>query len=136
MRQRSFYIASSRDGLRSVVRLRDALIRRGWRNAFDWPAHFDHRCSAERCGVSGRADLARWEIEAARGCDLFVGISRLGKGSHVELGAALSGSSKRIIIVGVNPADLVFYEASGVVLVDFLCDLENMLQLDLGEVGP
>lgn len=135
MRMRTFYAASSRDGMASVIRLHDALTRRGWRNAFPWPRHFDHVCSIMHCGVMDRAALAREELRAARSCDLFVGIARLGKGSHVELGAALSGPLKRIVLVGVDPADSVFYVASDVEVVASLSDLEKLLQLDDGEVA-
>lgn len=34
--------------------------------------------------------MMRFFVPASR-CDLFIGLARLGKGSHVELGAALTG---------------------------------------------
>jgi hypothetical protein len=85
----SFYIASSRDGIADVRALAARRCGRGMRCAFPWWSHFHHACSADLCGIADRRDLARREIEAARSCDLFIGVARLGKGSHVELGAAL-----------------------------------------------
>lgn len=110
----TFYVASSRDRLADVLAIAELLTASGMRNAFVWPEHFTHRCSSWTCGVRGRADLARHELDAARTCDLFIGIARMGKGTHVELGAALTGPFKRVILVGVDCADLVFYEAAGV----------------------
>lgn len=110
----TFYIASSRDGLADVTKLATRLESRGMRDAFAWPAHFEHRCSSETCGVRDRHDLANRELVAAWTCDLFIGIARLGKGSHVELGAALAGKARRVILVGVDRNDSVFY-ADGVV---------------------
>lgn len=111
---RSFYVASSRDRIDDVAMVASFLVQRGMRNTFAWPDHFTHRCSAETCGVRDRADLARRELAAAGTCDLFVGIARLGKGTHVEIGAALfardRGHPKRIILVGVDRADSVFYD--------------------------
>ena len=49
------------------------------------------------------------EIDAASKCNIFIGAARMGKGSHVELGLALGGDARRIILVGVDPADSVFY---------------------------
>lgn len=109
-----FYIASSRDGLDDVRRVSSALERAGMHNAFPWPKHFEHVCSSEACGIANRDDLAFNELVAASTCDLFVGIARLGKGSHVELGAALLAGNARIILVGVSRADSVFYDAGRV----------------------
>ncbi len=116
----TFYIASSRDGLTDVRRLAAHLEAIGMRWAFDWPAHFEHTCSAETCGVPGRVDLAAREIVGVANCDLFVGIGRMGRGTHVELGVALLSASsfnalKMVVLVGVDKADSVFYEFSMVV---------------------
>jgi len=105
-----FYIASSRDGLDDVLSVSAVLERAGMQNAFPWPKHFDHKCSGHTCGIADRDDLAFNELVAASTCDLFIGIARLGKGSHVELGAALMHGHARIILVGVNGADSVFYD--------------------------
>lgn len=105
-----FYIASSRDGLGDVIRVFEVLERAGMQNASPWPKHFEHICSSEACGIANRDDLAFNELLAASSCDLFIGIARLGKGSHVELGAALMHGHARIILVGVNGADSVFYD--------------------------
>lgn len=110
----TFYIASSRDGIADVADLCAALEVRGMSNAFPWPEHFAHKCCPELCGIRDREDLARRELSAASSCDLFIGVARLGKGSHVELGAALVGRPKRVILVGVDTSDSVFY-ADGVV---------------------
>lgn len=109
-----FYIASSRDRLDEVCRLAAELEARGMRNAFAWPEHFSHRCSLESCGIRDRDHLAQCELLAAGRCDLFIGIARLGKGSHVELGAALAIGVARVILVGVDRADSVFYDAARV----------------------
>lgn len=123
----SFYIASSRDGLADVATLAMHLENHGMRNAFPWHMHFNHVCSPGVCDVADRKDLARREIEAASSCDLFVGVSRLGRGSHVELGAALAKRSKRVLLVGVDPADSVFYEAGEVEVVASIADVMRAL---------
>jgi hypothetical protein len=118
MGTRTFYLASSRDRIDDVNSIAALLVERGMYNAFAWPEHFTHRCSAETCGIRDRADLARRELTAAGTCDLFVGIARMGKGTHAELGAALFAShhtnAKRVILVGVDRSDSVFYDAAGV----------------------
>lgn len=110
----TFYVASSRDGLDDVDQITQFLERRGWHNAFAWPDHFGHTCSIENCGIVDRADLAMVELKAAGECDLFIGVSRMGKGTHVELGAALTGTGKRIILVGADVNDSCFYEGAEV----------------------
>lgn len=122
---RSFYIASSRDGLTDVLSIAAYLESCGMRDAFPWPSHFSHRCVFELCGIRDRQHLAERELEAASSCDLFVGVARLGKGTHVELGAALAPGSapKRIILVGVDPEDSVFYGARGVEVVATVPDV-------------
>jgi len=121
----TFYIASSRDRLNEVIILAKHLESIGLHNAFPWPEHFNHKCSTEVCGVPDRKALARFELDAASNCDLFIGIARLGKGSHVELGAALAGRPKAIFLVGVDPKDLVFYEGDGV---DIMASLDDLMQ--------
>lgn len=115
-----FYIASSKDRLHDVRELARFLERKGMRNAFAWHEHIEHRCADVGCGVRSRHALAEFELVAARYCDLFVGIARLGKGSHVELGAALVGTPKRIVLIGVDRADLVFYDNEKVEVFDEL----------------
>jgi len=119
----SFYVASSRDGLEAAVDLSRVLVGKGMRNAFAWWEHFNHKCSMELCAVANRFDLACRELAAASRCDVFVGISRMGKGSHVELGAALMGGCpKSVILVGVDPADSVFYDPVLVTVVPTIAD--------------
>lgn len=134
----AFYVASSRDGLAEVLEVAAFLTARGMRNAFAWPEHFTHRCSAETCGIRDRAALARAEMDAAGSCDLFVGIARMGKGTHVELGAALAARhpGKRVILVGVDRADSVFYEAGGVEHVGDVAELLDLLSEELTEPAP
>lgn len=125
-----FYIASSRDRIDDVRAIAAVLRRHGLEDAFPWPEHFTHTCSLELCGVTGRAHLAHLELAGASLCDLFIGIARLGKGAHVELGAALALGRTlgrtRIILVGTDRADSVFYEASKV---EHVKDLDALLVL-------
>lgn len=123
----SFYVASSRDGLQDVLRVSAVLERAGMRCAFSWPTHFEHICSGSTCGIETRDDLASRELDAASTCDLFIGISRLGKGSHVELGAALVSGRGRIVLVGVCRAESVFYDAGRVEHVKDVADLFVLL---------
>lgn len=127
----SFYIASSGDRLADVVALSTRLEGRGMRNAFAWHEHWHHKCSSEVCGIRDRQDLAAREIEAASTCDVFVGIARMGKGSHVEFGMALGGGhAQRFILVGVNVVDLVFYEYAYVEHAATVADVERMIMGD------
>lgn len=127
---KTFYIASSRDGLADVAAIAAHLEGRGMVNAFAWPEHFNHRCSLNTCGIGDRQDLARRELEAAGSCSLFVGVARLGKGSHVELGAALTGDPKEIFLVGVERSDSVFYDHPSVVVVATVGDLTTAMEGD------
>lgn len=122
----TFYVASSRDGLPDVRRVSEALERAGMHNAFPWPQHFEHRCSSATCGITDRNYLAFRELVGASCCDLFVGIARLGKGSHVELGAALVAGHARVILVGVSRAESVFYDAGRV---DHVSDITALFQV-------
>lgn len=130
MSKSRFYIASSRDRIDDVRALAAVLRRNGLDDAFPWPEHFTHTCSLELCGVTDRAHLAQSELAAAALCNLFIGIARLGKGSHVELGAALALGwtlgRTRIILVGVDRADSVFYDAKQV---EHVNDLSALLVL-------
>jgi len=135
---RMFYVASSRDRLEDVIRVSAALERSGMTNAFSWPDHFSHKCSVSQCGIADRTALAHRELAAAAACSLFVGIHRMGKGAHVELGAALLGSSLRlpmgapagrVILVGVDCTDLVFYETRRVEHVADIAGLFSLLGL-------
>lgn len=125
----TFYIASSRERLEDVRLVAVTLESIGMTNSFAWHDHFDHRCTQDRCGIKNRQHLARLELRAAGQCDLFIGIARLGKGSHVELGAALTGYVERIILVGCDPADSVFYDAGGVEHVTGIPGLMALLNL-------
>jgi hypothetical protein len=125
----TFYVASSRDGLEDVLRVTSELERHGYHNTFPWPRHFEHTCLLALCGIDDRRGLAYAELVAAGTCDLFVGIGRLGQGSHVELGAALYSSRPRIILVGVNRAESVFYDAGRVEHVADLAELFTRLSL-------
>lgn len=127
----TFYIASSRDRLTEVRQIARLLTEAGMASAFPWPDHFEHRCSSDTCGIFDRPDLARRELKAASTCDLFIGITRMGKGSHVELGAALTSrerSPKRVILVGVDRADLVFYDADDIEYAQDVVELIAMLE--------
>jgi hypothetical protein len=123
----SFYIASCGDNLRSVELLSEHLERQGMHNAFPWHEHLGHACSYGVCGIDNRSQLARHELIAAGTCMLFIGITRLGRGSHVELGAALRGPARRIVLIGVKPEDSVFYCANGVEIFDTLEDALRVL---------
>ncbi len=114
-----FYIASSFDGLAQVKVLMATLRAMGHKIAFDWTTHLDHQCSEALCGVPSRRHLAHRELDAASGADMFIGIARMGKGTHVELGAYLGASymrgvSPNVLLVGVwdgqGKSESVFYE--------------------------
>lgn len=124
----TFYLASSRDRLDDVRELSGWLVALGMTCRFAWWEHFDHVCSSWTCGIRGRSHLAAKELEAANMCDLFIGIARMGKGSHVELGAAFAMWRKRIILVGVDPADSVFYDAARVERVADLAECRRLLE--------
>lgn len=124
----TFYIASSRDRLEDVRALAAHLESLGMVCSFAWWMHFDHVCSVERCDIDDRMALAAREMTAAGSCDLFIGVDRMGKGAHVELGVALAvGVEQRIILVGVAPSDSVFYGAYRVEHVADLAALRTLL---------
>jgi hypothetical protein len=122
-----FYAAGSRDALADVRALTAALTELGFEPAFDWTEHADHACSVTTCGVRDRRALAEAEVRAAAEADLFVGVARMGKGAHIEMGVALGaahvqGRTPRLLLVGVwdgaGESDSIFYEHEAAVHVE------------------
>ena len=78
-----FYLSTQKDRNSEAAPLVDALRALGWERTFDWA---DREVSSE----SEYADLAVAEITGIRDADLVIVILPGGRGTHVEIGAALA----------------------------------------------
>lgn len=128
----NFYVASCTANAPAVDALASRLLALGLTDTFRWTRHLRHGCSSQTCGVDGREGLAAVELRAASMTDLFVGLDRLGRGCHVELGAALAGDPKTIVLVGVDVAASVFYQDRRVKVVGTVEEAIELVRSELG----
>jgi nucleoside 2-deoxyribosyltransferase len=78
-----FYLSTQKDRNAEAFPLLEALRTNGWERTFDWA---DREASNE----SEYADLAVAEIAGIRDADVVIVILPGGRGTHVEIGAALA----------------------------------------------
>ena len=89
-----FYLSTQKDRNAQAFPLLEALRTKGWERTFDWA---DRQASDE----SDYADLAVAEISGIRDADVVIVILPGGRGTHVEIGAALA-MGKPVIIHAPN----------------------------------
>jgi len=89
-----FYLSTQKDRNAEALPLLEALKTRGWERTFDWA---DQEVSNE----PEYAELAVAEIKGIRDADLVIVILPGGRGTHVEIGAALA-MGKPVIIHAPN----------------------------------
>jgi nucleoside 2-deoxyribosyltransferase len=89
-----FYLSTQKDRNVDAAPLLDALKSNGWERTFDW-------ADREASGPSEYSDLAVAEIAGIRDADVVIVILPGGRGTHVEIGAALA-MGKPVIIHAPN----------------------------------
>jgi len=121
-----FYLSTQKDRNAEAAPLLEALKAKGWDRTFDWA---DREASTE----SEYADLAVAEIAGIRDADVVIVILPGGRGTHVEIGAALA-MGKPVIIHAPNrktletPYPCAFhYHPSVKVLFSEQLDVEGLL---------
>ena len=93
MRKR-FYLSTQKDRSPEAFPLLEALKTKGWERTFDW-------ANREASNEPEYADLAVAEITGIRDADVVIVILPGGRGTHVEIGAALA-MGKPVIIHAPN----------------------------------
>lgn len=86
-----FYIASKLNNYENVRLLADKLKAAGWELTFDWTALLPRTDGVDLKSIGQK------ELEAVRSANVLIVLSPEGKGTHVELGAALA-LGKRIYL--------------------------------------
>jgi nucleoside 2-deoxyribosyltransferase len=89
-----FYVSTQKDRNAELAPLLEALRTKGWERTFDWGGR-------EASSESEYADLAMAEIAGIRDADAVIVILPGGRGTHVEIGAALA-MGKPVIIHAPN----------------------------------
>lgn len=89
-----FYIASGLPNAERVSLAANVLKQSGYEHLYDWTAHRDVRS----CGQKRMREVSLNETRAAADCDLLLVLLPGGAGTHTELGIALAGGKKRILL--------------------------------------
>lgn len=107
----NFYIATKLENHREHNRLRDILIAAGHSITYDWTEHgpvYTH-------GLKRVAEVADLEIKGVRDADVVIVLWPGGRGTHVELGAAIAGNKFIVLVSEVeghhiaSPETCAFY---------------------------
>lgn len=120
-----YYIASGLENHAKVRELKAILDARGWEHTYDWTVHG----SVQKDGAERIGEVAASEIEGVYMADVVITMLPGGRGTHVELGGAITLSDSyvrnpdekpepRIIIFSENPAD--FDDRAGTVCAFYL----------------
>lgn len=99
----SYYIASGLENAEQVRALRDRLNAAGWKQTYDWTTHG----SVQKEGVEVIAEVASKEIEGVVMAEVFIALLPGGRGTHCELGGAITMSDCYVLIPGEQPAPLI-----------------------------
>lgn len=110
---RRFYIASKLENHERVRQLRDLLVAGGWRCTYDWTTHGSVRAQ-EGAPADGTlpariAGVASDELDGVMAADVVIALLPGGRGTHVELGAALA--AKELAEVS-GPMRIVLWSAT------------------------
>jgi len=115
MKPRRFYVASGLENIEEARRLVALLTAAGWHSAYDWTAHgpvWTH-------GAARVREVAAAELAGVASADVVIVRLPGGRGTHVEMGAALA-LEKPVIIYAevekfeVNAQCCAFYHHPGV----------------------
>jgi nucleoside 2-deoxyribosyltransferase len=93
-----FYLSTQKDRNAEAAPLLEALKAKEWERTFDW-------ANREASDTSEYSDLAVSEIRGSCDADLVIVILPGGRGTHVEIGAALA-MGKRVILHAPNRTTL------------------------------
>ncbi len=98
-----FYIASQIDNLAAVRALSTLLRDAGFQHTYDWSVH--GRCynpdAPENENNATMGDVAEAELQGVIRADVVIVLLPGGRGTHIEIGAALA-HRKQVFIVGSN----------------------------------
>lgn len=129
------YLASGLQNRATVSQIAQDLRERGYVITYDWTAHG----SVQDASDEEKAAVAMAELGGVLAAELVVAILPGGRGTHVEIGAAL-GAGIPVIIVVIRMEDLlvdgiecVFYRSPGAVLLDMTADTHIPLSERLRE---
>lgn len=107
--QLSFYVAAPFGWRRRVKGIIESIEDGGHEVTVDWTDHLDESTPGE---------FAAEDIEGVKDCDVFVLLANGGsRGSHVELGAAITTGSK-VYVVGPVETESTFYHHPAVERLD------------------
>lgn len=104
---KTFYIGSKLENAAAVQELRDALVVGGLRCIYDWTQHGSVRGEDSPALRERLATVAVDEACGAADADLAIFLLPGGRGTHVELGAALGRPARlkgRVVIWSPTPA--------------------------------
>lgn len=110
------YIATGYENRSGHNRLRDKLAEHGIGLTCDWTTH-ESIADAAHWRI---ADIAHDDIQGVRDADAVVVLLPGGRGTHVEIGAAIAFGKLVIIVgdmVGEHERECVFYHHAGVACV-------------------
>lgn len=96
----SFYIATALERAGDAARVAEALGCLGWRQTYNWAEHG----SVQEAGAARIREVAEVELAGVHAAQVCVFLLPGGRGTHVELGAALAG-----------PGRVVLHHADGVI---------------------
>ena len=135
-----YYIASGLENFKQVQELKAILDARGWEHTYDWTKHGPvwHE------GAASLQNVAMDEIDGVFTAEVIIALLPGGRGTHVELGAALGvcsfGNGPRVVIYSptpekdfaVGPGTCAFYHHP---LVERFSSWDEMLSTFLTECG-
>ncbi len=81
-----FYIASKLENYAQVQQLSALLTQQGWTHTYDWTVHG----SVKETDVETLRAVGQRELDGVRAADIVVVLTPEGRGTHVELGAAVA----------------------------------------------
>ncbi len=113
----NYYIASSLENAPTVQKLAAKLNAQGWTQTYDWTTHG----GVQGLNTEQMAEIAKNEIQGVRDADIVIVLLPGGRGTHVELGAAIA-MNKLVFLYGKYERDFYrggelcpFYKYPGVI---------------------
>ena len=80
-----YYLATSLGNIEAAKKAHERLAKRGWECTYDWTVHGSLAAKPERW-----EEVAQKEIHGVVGADVLIALMPGGRGTHVEIGAALA----------------------------------------------
>ena len=131
---KTFYLATAKDRGEELTVLIDALKSRGWERTYAWTGE-------DEGGPAQFADVAVKELKGVADADVLIVLLPAGRGTHVEIGAALA-LGKPVVLHSPNrdilekPYPCAFHYHPGVtLLVSEAIDVDAILAA-LRTLGP